>query len=110
MNSSEGDVHQCAINKYENLLLPCHANNVLVHELAKKSRVLWNENEVTPVSLFKEQPEAELNFPTVPFPNREKGQEVVTIPFAVAEKNHSTVILANNPDCSRFQFAEQQKE
>ncbi|VDN20095.1 unnamed protein product [Gongylonema pulchrum] len=60
--------------------------------------------------VVQEHAKPDPDFPTVPFPNPEEGLKVLKIPIATAEKNHSTVILANDPDADRFQLAEQQKQ
>lgn len=57
-----------------------------------------------------EQQEPNPDFPTIPFPNPEEGRKVLTLALETADKNGSTVILANDPDADRIQLAEKQKE
>uniref|UniRef100_A0A8R1EJ50 Phosphoglucomutase-2 n=1 Tax=Caenorhabditis japonica TaxID=281687 RepID=A0A8R1EJ50_CAEJA len=57
-----------------------------------------------------EQQEPNPDFPTIPFPNPEEGRKVLTLSLETAEKNGSTVILANDPDADRIQLAEKQKD
>ncbi|CAI5445952.1 unnamed protein product [Caenorhabditis angaria] len=55
-----------------------------------------------------EQQEPNPDFPTIPFPNPEEGKKVLTLAIETADKNNSTVILANDPDADRIQLAEKQ--
>ncbi|CAD90182.1 PGM_PMM_I domain-containing protein [Caenorhabditis elegans] len=57
-----------------------------------------------------EQQDPNPDFPTIPFPNPEEGRKVLTLAMETADKNGSTVILANDPDADRIQMAEKQKE
>ncbi|CAI4230699.1 unnamed protein product [Auanema sp. JU1783] len=57
-----------------------------------------------------EQQEPNPDFPTIPFPNPEEGRKVLTLSFETADKNGSTVILANDPDADRIQLAEKQQD
>ncbi|EFO94366.1 hypothetical protein CRE_13293 [Caenorhabditis remanei] len=57
-----------------------------------------------------EQQEPNPDFPTIPFPNPEEGRKVLTLAIETADKNGSTVILANDPDADRIQMAEKQKK
>ncbi|PIC39448.1 hypothetical protein B9Z55_011130 [Caenorhabditis nigoni] len=56
-----------------------------------------------------EQQEPNPDFPTIPFPNPEEGRKVLTLAIETADRNGSTVILANDPDADRIQMAEKQK-
>ncbi|CAD6185885.1 unnamed protein product [Caenorhabditis auriculariae] len=56
-----------------------------------------------------EQQEPNPDFPTIPFPNPEEGRKVLTLSIETADKNGSTVILANDPDADRIQMVEKQK-
>ncbi|KJH40672.1 phosphoglucomutase/phosphomannomutase, alpha/beta/alpha domain II [Dictyocaulus viviparus] len=56
----------------------------------------------------KEQEQPDPDFPTVPFPNPEEGQKVLTLSFKTADAHESSVILANDPDADRIQLAEKQ--
>ncbi|VDK72381.1 unnamed protein product [Litomosoides sigmodontis] len=60
------------------------------------------------IVIVQEHAEPNPDFPTVPFPNPEEGQKVLTIPIATANKHNSNIILANDPDADRFQLAEKQ--
>lgn len=57
-----------------------------------------------------EQQDPNPDFPTIPFPNPEEGRKVLTLAMETADKNGSTVILANDPDADRIQMAEKQKD
>lgn len=63
-----------------------------------------NEN----IFIVKEQAHPDPDFPTVPFPNPEEGRKVLQLSIETANKNGSSIILANDPDADRFQLAEKQ--
>lgn len=44
----------------------------------------------------------------MPFPNPEEGLSVLKLSIETADRNGSTIILANDPDADRFQLAEKQ--
>lgn len=46
------------------------------------------------------------DFPTVKFPNPEEGAGALAIAISTAERNHSKLILANDPDADRLAVAE----
>lgn len=60
------------------------------------------------VIIVKEQANPDPEFPTVPFPNPEEGKAALKLSIETADRNSSTVILANDPDADRFQIAEKQ--
>lgn len=53
-----------------------------------------------------EQKDPDPEFPTVKYPNPEEGKEVLTLSFALADKEGAAVILANDPDADRLAVAE----
>ncbi len=53
-----------------------------------------------------EQQEPDPDFPTVKFPNPEEGKSALNLSFETADKNGSTIVLANDPDADRFAVAE----
>uniref|UniRef100_A0A7M4ECV3 Phosphoglucomutase 2 n=2 Tax=Crocodylus porosus TaxID=8502 RepID=A0A7M4ECV3_CROPO len=56
-----------------------------------------------------EQKEPDPEFPTVKYPNPEEGKGVLTLSFALAEKEGAKIILANDPDADRLAVAEKQE-
>ncbi|XP_029445388.1 phosphoglucomutase-2 isoform X2 [Rhinatrema bivittatum] len=56
-----------------------------------------------------EQKDPDSEFPTVKYPNPEEGKGVLTLSFALAEKEGATIILANDPDADRLAVAEKQE-
>ncbi|CAM5109177.1 unnamed protein product [Eretmochelys imbricata] len=56
-----------------------------------------------------EQKDPDPEFPTVKYPNPEEGKGVLTLSFALAEKEGSGIILANDPDADRLLVAEKQE-
>eukprot|EP00759_Apiculatamorpha_spiralis_P024895 PhF_6_TR28080/c0_g1_i1/m.41485/K15779/PGM2; phosphoglucomutase / phosphopentomutase len=48
------------------------------------------------------------DFPTVAFPNPEEGKSALNLAMATADRNQSTLILANDPDADRLAVAERQ--
>ncbi|CAM4662071.1 phosphopentomutase isoform X1 [Lepidochelys kempii] len=56
-----------------------------------------------------EQKDPDPEFPTVKYPNPEEGKGVLTLSFALAEKEGAGIILANDPDADRLLVAEKQE-
>lgn len=56
-----------------------------------------------------EQKDPDPEFPTVKYPNPEEGKGVLTLSFALADKEGARVILANDPDADRLAVAEKQE-
>ncbi|XP_077983669.1 phosphopentomutase-like isoform X2 [Glandiceps talaboti] len=56
----------------------------------------------------KEQVDPDPYFPTVKFPNPEEGKSALNLAIETANRNDSTVILANDPDADRCAVAEKQ--
>jgi phosphomannomutase len=56
----------------------------------------------------EEQRDPDPEFPTVGFPNPEEGRSALELSIMTADKNNSTVILANDPDADRLAVAEKQ--
>lgn len=57
-----------------------------------------------------EQVEPDPEFPTVKYPNPEEGKSALDLAIRTANENHSTVILANDPDADRLALAEKQPD
>ncbi|XP_029000176.1 phosphoglucomutase-2 [Betta splendens] len=57
----------------------------------------------------EEQKDPDPEFPTVKYPNPEEGKGVLTLSFALAEKEGAAVVLANDPDADRLAIAEKQE-
>ncbi|XP_067845051.1 phosphoglucomutase-2 isoform X2 [Heptranchias perlo] len=65
--------------------------------------------DFTPPLAVPEQKDPDPEFPTVKYPNPEEGKDVLTLSFALADKEGATVILANDPDADRLAVAEKQE-
>ncbi|KAJ8410976.1 hypothetical protein AAFF_G00180110 [Aldrovandia affinis] len=65
--------------------------------------------DLHPPFAVSEQKDPDPEFPTVKYPNPEEGEGVLTLSFALAEKEGATVVLANDPDADRLAVAEKQK-
>uniref|UniRef100_A0AAZ3NQP6 Phosphoglucomutase 2 n=1 Tax=Oncorhynchus tshawytscha TaxID=74940 RepID=A0AAZ3NQP6_ONCTS len=65
--------------------------------------------DLRPPYAVEEQKDPDPEFPTVKYPNPEEGKGVLTLSFALAEREGATVVLANDPDADRLAVAEQQK-
>lgn len=57
----------------------------------------------------EEQKNPDPEFPTVKYPNPEEGEGVLSLSFALADKEGATVVLANDPDADRLAMAEKQE-
>jgi len=76
------------------------------HRWAERSFEAFRHGPFIPVS---SQVQPDPDFPTVPFPNpEEKG--ALDIAIQTADKNGSTVVLANDPDADRFAVAEKGRD
>uniref|UniRef100_A0A9J8D6D2 Phosphoglucomutase 2 n=1 Tax=Cyprinus carpio carpio TaxID=630221 RepID=A0A9J8D6D2_CYPCA len=62
--------------------------------------------DLQPPYAVEEQKDPDPEFPTVKYPNPEEGEGVLTLSFALADKEGATVILANDPDADRLAIAE----
>lgn len=62
--------------------------------------------DLHPPFAVEEQKNPDPEFPTVKYPNPEEGEGVLTLSFALAEKEGATVVLANDPDADRLAMAE----
>lgn len=69
---------------------------------------LFEENNLSFV-VVEEQKDPNPDFPTVPFPNPEEGKSALKLAMETADKNGSTIILANDPDADRLAVAEKNK-
>ncbi|KAG9296400.1 hypothetical protein G9A89_014992 [Geosiphon pyriformis] len=58
----------------------------------------------------KEQSAPDPDFPTVAYPNPEEGKGALVLAINTADRVHSHVVLANDPDADRFAVAEKQKD
>lgn len=65
--------------------------------------------DLQPPYAVEEQKDPDPEFPTVKYPNPEEGEGVLTLSFALAEKEGATVVLANDPDADRLAMAEKQE-
>jgi len=63
-----------------------------------------------PFIVVEEQRDPDPEFPTVKFPNPEEGKSALDLSIDTAEKNNSTIILANDPDADRLAVAEKQSK
>ncbi|XP_067353210.1 phosphoglucomutase-2 isoform X2 [Channa argus] len=65
--------------------------------------------DLNPPYAVEEQKDPDPEFPTVKYPNPEEGEGVLTLSFALAEKEGAAVVLANDPDADRLAIAEKQE-
>ncbi|XP_041642300.1 phosphoglucomutase-2 [Cheilinus undulatus] len=65
--------------------------------------------DLPPPYPVEEQKDPDPEFPTVKYPNPEEGEGVLTLSFALAEREGATVVLANDPDADRLAIAEKQE-
>lgn len=65
--------------------------------------------DLRPPYAVEEQKDPDPEFPTVKYPNPEEGEGVLTLSFALADREGATVVLANDPDADRLAIAEKQK-
>ncbi|NXS95614.1 PGM2 protein, partial [Jacana jacana] len=65
--------------------------------------------DLSPPFAVPEQKDPDPEFPTVKYPNPEEGKGVLTLSFALAEKDGAKIILANDPDADRLAVAEKQE-
>ncbi|KAL6110055.1 pgm2 [Pungitius sinensis] len=65
--------------------------------------------DLKPPYAVEEQKDPDPEFPTVKYPNPEEGEGVLTLSFALAEKEGAGVVLANDPDADRLAVAEKQE-
>ncbi|XP_029297988.1 phosphopentomutase [Cottoperca gobio] len=65
--------------------------------------------DLHPPYAVKEQKDPDPEFPTVKYPNPEEGEGVLTLSFALAEREGAAVVLANDPDADRLAIAEKQE-
>uniref|UniRef100_A0AAX7SZF7 Phosphoglucomutase 2 n=1 Tax=Astatotilapia calliptera TaxID=8154 RepID=A0AAX7SZF7_ASTCA len=65
--------------------------------------------DLRPPYAVEEQKDPDPEFPTVKYPNPEEGEGVLTLSFALAEKEGASVVLANDPDADRLAIAEKQE-
>lgn len=63
-----------------------------------------------PFIVVEEQKLPDPEFPTVKFPNPEEGKSALDLSIQVADKNSSSVILANDPDADRLACATKMKK
>ncbi|KAK0155964.1 Phosphoglucomutase-2 [Merluccius polli] len=65
--------------------------------------------DLRPPFAVEEQKDPDPEFPTVKYPNPEEGEGVLTLSFALADREGANVVLANDPDADRLAIAEKQK-
>lgn len=58
-----------------------------------------------PFIVVEEQKDPDPEFPTVKFPNPEEGKSALNLSIETANRNASTIILANDPDADRLACA-----
>ncbi|XP_051155000.1 glucose 1,6-bisphosphate synthase [Leptopilina boulardi] len=58
-----------------------------------------------PFIVVEEQKDPDPEFPTVKFPNPEEGKSALNLSIETANRNSSTIILANDPDADRLACA-----
>ncbi|XP_072920953.1 phosphopentomutase [Hemitrygon akajei] len=76
------------------------------HEFVQSAFKAFN---LAPPLAVPEQKDPDPEFPTVKYPNPEEGKDVLTLSFALADKEGAKVILANDPDADRLAVAEKQE-
>ncbi|KAI5616561.1 phosphoglucomutase-2, partial [Silurus asotus] len=64
--------------------------------------------DLRPPYAVEEQKDPDPEFPTVVYPNPEEGAGVLTLSFALADREGASVVLANDPDADRLAVAEKQ--
>ncbi|KOC68335.1 Phosphoglucomutase-2 [Habropoda laboriosa] len=65
----------------------------------------FNAANLKPFIVVEEQMLPDPEFPTVEFPNPEEGKSALDLSIQVANKNSSSIILANDPDADRLACA-----
>uniref|UniRef100_A0A8C4IWL6 Phosphoglucomutase 2 n=1 Tax=Dicentrarchus labrax TaxID=13489 RepID=A0A8C4IWL6_DICLA len=65
--------------------------------------------DLHPPYAVEEQKDPDPEFPTVKYPNPEEGEGVLTLSFALAEREGAAFVLANDPDADRLAIAEKQQ-
>lgn len=65
--------------------------------------------DLQPPYAVEEQKDPDPEFPTVKYPNPEEGKGVLTLSFALAEREGAAFVLANDPDADRLAVAERQE-
>ncbi|CAK9830957.1 PGM2 [Anthophora retusa] len=65
----------------------------------------FNAANLKPFIVVEEQMLPDPEFPTVKFPNPEEGKSALDLSIQVANKNSSSIILANDPDADRLACA-----
>ncbi|XP_043525549.1 phosphoglucomutase-2 isoform X2 [Frieseomelitta varia] len=65
----------------------------------------FNVANFKPFIVVEEQKLPDPEFPTVKFPNPEEGKSALDLSIQVANKNSSSIILANDPDADRLACA-----
>ncbi|KAK0082470.1 hypothetical protein PV325_010353 [Microctonus aethiopoides] len=69
----------------------------------------FNVANFKPFVVVEEQRDPDPDFPTVKFPNPEEGKSALDLSIKTAEKNQSSIILANDPDADRLACAVKKK-
>ncbi|XP_029048774.1 phosphoglucomutase-2 [Osmia bicornis bicornis] len=65
----------------------------------------FNAANLKPFIVVEEQKLPDPEFPTVKFPNPEEGKSALDLSIQIANKNSSSIILANDPDADRLACA-----
>ncbi|KAJ7414512.1 Phosphoglucomutase-2 [Willisornis vidua] len=94
------------INKETNLKFVHTAVHGVGHKFVQ---LAFQAFDLSPPFAVPEQKDPDPDFPTVKYPNPEEGKGVLTLSFALAEKDGARIILANDPDADRLAVAEKQE-
>ncbi|XP_056135505.1 phosphoglucomutase-2 [Lampris incognitus] len=97
--------HHRDINKSSEVKIVHTSVHGVGHEFVQSA---FKSFDLHPPYAVEEQKDPDPEFPTVKYPNPEEGKGVLTLSFALAEKEGATVVLANDPDADRLAVAEKQ--
>ncbi|KAG7487141.1 phosphoglucomutase-2 [Solea senegalensis] len=98
--------HHRDINKSSEVKIVHTSVHGVGHEFVQSA---FKAFDLRPPFAVEEQKDPDPEFPTVKYPNPEEGEGVLTLSFALAEKEGATVVLANDPDADRLAIAEKQE-
>ncbi|CAL8333216.1 unnamed protein product [Lota lota] len=98
--------HHRAINKSSEVKIVHTSVHGVGHTFVQAA---FKAFDLRPPFAVEEQKDPDPEFPTVKYPNPEEGKGVLTLSFALAEREGASVVLANDPDADRLAIAEKQK-